>query len=65
MLRVSGVVKRFGGFTALSNISFEVAEGEILGLIGPNGSGKTTMLQLHLRRPLPSHSGQSASEVKT
>jgi len=43
MLRVSGVVKRFGGFTALSHISFEVAEGEILGLIGPNGSGKTTM----------------------
>jgi branched-chain amino acid transport system ATP-binding protein len=43
MLQVSGVVKRFGGFTALSNISFEVAEGEILGLIGPNGSGKTTL----------------------
>src|SRR5262245_32137950 len=43
LLVVAGVVKRFGGFTALSDISFDVAEGEILGLIGPNGSGKTTL----------------------
>ena len=42
MLTVDRLTKQFGGFTALNGVAFEVKEGEILGLIGPNGSGKTT-----------------------
>ncbi len=46
MLSVNGLTKMFGGFTAVNRISFELAEGEILGLIGPNGSGKSTTFNL-------------------
>jgi len=46
VLEVKGLVKRFGGFTAVNNVSFRVDAGEILGLIGPNGSGKSTIFNM-------------------
>ena len=44
MLEVRGLVKRFGGFTALNGVTLTVKAGERFGLIGPNGSGKTTLI---------------------
>ncbi|MCK4791458.1 MAG: ATP-binding cassette domain-containing protein, partial [Desulfobacteraceae bacterium] len=44
MLQGIKISKRFGGLTALSHVDFEVRRGEIVGLIGPNGSGKTTTI---------------------
>lgn len=46
ILSVDGVTKRFGGLTAVNNVSFSVEPGEILGIIGPNGAGKTTLFSL-------------------
>ena len=46
VLSVKGVTKRFGGLVAVSNVSFDVAERQMVGVIGPNGSGKTTVLNM-------------------
>jgi ABC-2 type transport system ATP-binding protein len=46
MIRVQNLVKTFGSFTAVNDISFEVTEGEIFAFLGPNGAGKTTTIKM-------------------
>ena len=59
VLEVAGIKKTFGGITAVDGVSFDVREGEILGLIGPNGCGKSTLFNCILGQLAP-----SAGEVK-
>jgi neutral amino acid transport system ATP-binding protein len=57
LLKVDGLTKRFGGVAAVNGCSFEVAEGTITALIGPNGSGKTTAFNM-ITGYLPADSGR-------
>jgi ABC-2 type transport system ATP-binding protein len=56
MIEVSNLTKRYGGHTAISDLSFTVGRGEIVGLLGPNGAGKTTTMRI-LSCFLPATSG--------
>jgi ABC-2 type transport system ATP-binding protein len=49
MLRLEGIVKRFGDHTALDGVSMEVQSGRVFGLLGPNGAGKTTLIRIITR----------------
>src|SRR5215471_3132187 len=55
-IEVSSIVQKFGDFTAVDDISFEVRAGEIFGLLGPNGAGKSTLIRM-LVTLLPPTSG--------
>ncbi len=46
LLEVHGLTKRFGGLTAVKDVSFELQAGQICGILGPNGAGKTTLFNL-------------------
>src|SRR5882672_9155326 len=56
MIEVANLTKRYAGVTAVSNVSFNVARGEVVGLLGPNGAGKSTTMRI-LACYLPATSG--------
>ena len=58
MVEVQHVTKRYGSFTAVDDLSFEVEPGEILGFLGPNGAGKTTTMRI-LTGYLPATEGRA------
>jgi Cu-processing system ATP-binding protein len=53
MIRIENLTKRFGSFTAVDNVSFDVKRGEVFALLGPNGSGKTTTLKTMVGLSIP------------
>jgi ABC-2 type transport system ATP-binding protein len=59
MIKVTNLTKRYGGFTAVNQINFEVEKGEIVGFLGPNGAGKSTTMKI-LTSYLPATSGSAS-----
>lgn len=64
MIEVKNLVKRFGGFAALDNLSFNVEKGSVYGLVGPNGAGKSTVIR-HLTGIYRQDSGEVLIDSQT
>lgn len=70
IMKVDKVVKRFGGLTAVNEVTFDVEKGSITGIIGPNGSGKTTLINMingthHLTKGNIIYKDQSIKDLKS
>lgn len=59
LLKIAGLSKRFGGLVAVNDVGFELQGGEVVGLLGPNGSGKTTVLNM-ISGAIPADQGSIA-----
>ncbi|MDD5348728.1 MAG: ATP-binding cassette domain-containing protein [Chthoniobacteraceae bacterium] len=59
MIKVEHLTKRYAGFTAINDLSFEVEKGEIVGFLGPNGAGKSTTMRI-LSSYMPATSGRAS-----
>jgi len=64
LLQLKGLSKRFGGLVAVNDLSFDVHAGEVVGLLGPNGSGKTTAMNL-VSGALPLNAGEVRFDGRT
>ncbi|WP_159913931.1 ABC transporter ATP-binding protein [Pantoea sp. 18069] len=64
LLELKGLSKRFGGLVAVNDLSFDVHAGEVVGLLGPNGSGKTTAMNL-VSGALPLNAGEVRFDGRT
>jgi len=65
LVQVESLVRKFGSFTAVDDVSFNVRQGEIFGFLGPNGAGKSTTIKMicTLLRPTSGHIAVAGHDV--